>query len=575
MSVWRKQSVHHLVAAVAVISCLAVLFGQAQTANAPDVIYVNGTVITMDGSSRTVEAVSVKGDKIAAVGSNADIRKSAGPSTRVVDLKDKVLIPGFIDAHSHFPGNGVNALYVVNLQSPPLGPVNSIDDLIAELKKRAQQTPKGQWIRGAGYDQTLLKEGRHPTRFDLDKASPDHPIYISHASGHLGVANSMALKLSEITKATPQPSGGVIQKHAKTGEPNGVFEESGQMVARHVPRYTPAQERDAIKWAVTDYASHGVTTATLAGGGISEALKAASRDGVLPLRVGAMLAWNPKLPKAGLIGNEMLKTGQTVGESVHDGSIQGYTGYLTKPYFVPYNGDASYRGYPRETREQLIAYVKAANRLGYQLAIHANGDEAIEDVIVAYREAQKDFPRQDTRFRIEHAQMTREDQLDEMKALGISPSFFVSHTYYWGDQHRDLFMGPDRAPHMSPLKSALQRGIRFSIHLDTPVTPMSPLQAVWSAVNRVSRTGKVIGPDQRITPLEALNAVTLDAAWQEHDEKIKGSIAPGKFADFVVLAENPLTVNPAHIKDIAIVETIVGGKTIFSKSASGKPTAAA
>jgi predicted amidohydrolase YtcJ len=568
MSNRRAHFLRQYPTVIAALASCAIVVGYAQPSSTPDAIYVNATVITMDASSRTVEAVAVKGDKISAVGSNTDIRRAAGSSTRVLDLKGKVLLPGFVDAHSHFPGNGVDALYVVNLGSPPVGPINSIDDLVAALKKKAANTPKGEWIRGSGYDQTLLKEGRHPTRADLDRASTDHPIYISHASGHLGVANSFALKIAEVTKNTPQPPGGVIQKDPKTGEPNGVFEESGGMVARHAPRYTPEQMREAIKWAVKDYAEHGVTTATLAGGGINDGLKAASRDGVLPLRVVAMLAWNPKLPKAALIGNEMLKTGLTVGEDVHDGSIQGYTGYLTKPYYVPYHGDAAYRGYPRETREQLIAYVKEANRLGYQLAIHANGDEAIEDVIVAYREALRDTPRQDTRFRIEHAQMTREDQLDEMKELGISPSFFVSHTYYWGDQHRDIFMGPERAARMSPLRSAIRRGIRFSIHLDTPVTPMSPLQAVWSAVNRLSRSGKVIGPDQRITPLEALRAVTIDAAWQEHDEKLKGSIEAGKFADLIVLAENPLTVNPVHIKDIQVLETIVGGKTVFTREAT-------
>lgn len=555
---WRRGAV-----SATVIACVAII-GHAQ-ATVPDAVYLNATVITMDGSSRTAEAVAVKGDRVAAVGSNAEIRGSAGSATKVIDLKGKVLLPGLIDPHSHFPANGTTALYVANVQSPPLGPVNSLDDLIAVLKQKAQTTPKGQWIRGAGYDQTLLKEGRHPTRYDLDKVSTEHPIYITHASGHLGVANSVALKIANITKDTPQPAGGVIQRDPKTGEPNGVFEESGQQVAGHIPRYSAEEERAAVRWAVNDYVSHGVTTATLAGGGISEAMKEASKEGVLTLRVVAMLGgWPPHRPNASLIGDEMLKTGLTIGENVHDGSIQGYTGFLVKPYYIPYHGDKTYRGYPRETRAELIEHVKAANRLGYQLAIHANGDAAIDDVIEAYRQALKDTPRPDARHRIEHAQMTREDQLDAMKELGISPSFYVSHTYYWGDQHRDMFMGPERAAHMSPLKSALRRGIRFSIHLDTPVTPMSPLQAVWSAVNRLSRTGKVIGPDQRITPLEALRAVTIDAAWQEHDEKIKGSIEPAKFADFVVLAENPLTVDPVHIKDIKVLQTIVGGKTVFS-----------
>ena len=205
------------------------------------------------------------------------------------------------------------------------------------------------------------------------------------------------------------------------------------------------------------------------------------------------------------------------------------------------------------------------NRAGYQIAVHANGDAAIDDVIYAYREAQKDFPRTDTRFRIEHAQTTREDQLDAMKELGITPSFFVSHTWYWGDAHRDIFLGPERGARISPLNSAVKRGIRFSIHLDTPVTPMSPLQAAWSAVNRQTRSGKILGPEQRVTPLQAIRAITIDAAWQEHDEKIKGSIEPGKFADFVVLDQNPLTIDPMKIRDIPILETIVGGKSVYKK----------
>lgn len=543
---------------------LAATLVLAQGGNAPDAIYVNGTVITMDASARTVQAVAVKDDKIVAVGSTDDIRKTAGSATKVVDLRGKVLLPGFVDAHSHFPGSGTSALYTVNLSSPPVGSVKSITDVIDALKKHAQQVPKGQWIRGGGYDQTLLTERRHPTRYDLDKASIDHPIYISHASGHLAVANSMALKLANVTKDTPQPKGGVIQKDLKSGEPNGVFEESGQVVGRLITQLTPAQEQEAIKWSVADYVSHGVTTATIAGGGIGRELDAASKAGLITLRVVAMGRSAPaanSMP-AKMIGTEMLKTGLTM-KIVHDGSIQGFTGYFVQPYHTVYNGDKTYRGYPHESREELTSWVKTLNRAGYQVAIHANGDAAIDDVIYAYQEAQKDFPRQDTRFRIEHAQATREDQLDAMKAAGISPSFFVSHTYYWGDQHRDIFMGPERGAHISPLKSALKRGIRFSIHLDTPVTPMSPLQAVWSAVNRVTRSGKVLGADQRIAPIEALRAITIDAAWQAHDEKIKGSIEAGKFADFVVLAENPLTVEPMRLKDIQILETIVGGKSVY------------
>jgi predicted amidohydrolase YtcJ len=539
------------------------LLGQG---DAPDRIYVNGTVITMNGA-QIVQAVAVRGDRIVGAGSNADIRKMGGPRATVIDLKGKTMLPGFIDAHSHLTMAGDWALFMVNLSAPPLGKINNIDDLVAALHAKALETPKGQWIRGTSYDQTLLAEKRHPTRWDLDKASTDHPIYITHVSDHLFVANSLALKMAGITKDTPKPNGGVIEKDPKTGEPNGVIEESGQMVARLVPRLTPGQQLEAIQWAVQDYVSHGVSTATMAGGGIGKELEAAEKAGQIPLRVVAMMhgPLEGDFPPAHMIGNEMMKTGLTIGEDPHDGSPQGCTAYFRKPYYTNCSGDPTYRGYPRESLDELVAKVKKYNRLGYQIAIHANGDAAIDDVIYAYREAQKDFPRTDARFRIDHAQATHDEQLDQMKELGISPSFFVSHTYYWGDQHRDLFMGPELGSHISPLRSAINRGIRFSIHLDTPVTPMSPLQAVWSAVNRVTRTDKVLGPEQRITPLEALRAVTIDAAWQEHDEKIKGSIEPAKFADFVVLADNPLTIDPMKIKDMQVLETIVGGKSVYKR----------
>ncbi|HWE53082.1 MAG TPA: amidohydrolase [Bryobacteraceae bacterium] len=556
-----KKSVARALLPIALLFPSMLAFAQSTT------IYVNGVIVTLDSASRTVQAVATEGDRITAAGTNDEIRKTRGPNTKVVDLNGKTMLPGLIDAHSHFPAAGTEALYSVNLASPPLGDVKNIADLIAALRRKAAVTPKGQWIRGDNYDQNDLAEKRNPTREDLDKASTDHPIFIGQSAGHMGVANSLALKLAGIAKETPDPKVGIYEKDPKTGEPNGIMEENSQAVARLIPPLTPAQIQEAIKWCAQNYVSQGVTTATIAGGGISRAFWAAGAAGLVPLRIVAMNYTSPaaNLPPAKLQGDEMMKTGLAI-KIVHDGSIQGgYTGYLTKPYYLPYKGDKDYIGYPHETREELTALVKKVNRAGYQIAIHANGDAAIDDVIYAYREAQQDFPRTDTRFRIEHAQTAREDQLDAMKELGISPSFFVSHTYYWGDEHRDVFLGPDRAARISPLKSAINRGIRFSIHLDTPVTPMSPLQAAWSAVNRQTKSGKILGPEQRITPLQAIRAITIDAAWQEHDEKIKGSIEPGKFADFVVLAQNPLNVNPLKIRDIPVLETIVGGKTVYQK----------
>ena len=209
--------------------------------------------------------------------------------------------------------------------------------------------------------------------------------------------------------------------------------------------------------------------------------------------------------------------------------------------------------------------VKQLHRSGYQIAIHANGDAAIDDVIHAYREAQRDYPRPDARHRIEHCQMVRKDQLDAIAELGVTPSFFVGHVFYWGDRHRDIFMGPERAAGISALRSAIDRGIRFTVHDDTPVTPVNPLQLVWVSVNRLTKSEQVLGPDERVTPIEALRAVTIDAAWQNFEEEIKGSIEAGKLADLVILSDNPVTVDPETIRDIQVLETIVGGQTVFTR----------
>ncbi|MCH7749259.1 MAG: amidohydrolase [Acidobacteria bacterium] len=540
---------------------------------APDTIWVNGTVITMEGE-QVVQAVAVLGDQIVAVGSDAEVRALAGPQTRVVDLDGRTMTPGFYAAHDHFPGSGRVAVTQVDLNSPPIGAIENMDQLVAALGARAEELPEGQWVSGRGYDDTLLAEQRHPTRKDLDKASTTHPIYISHTSGHLGVANSLALELAGVTRDTPDPPGGVVRRDPDTGEPDGVFEESGGMVSRLIPPPTPEQTMEAYRWAVEDYVEDGVTTAVIAGGGRGSlaGLQRARDAGILTFRIITMMSRSaPGQPSAaeagGMVsgfGDEYLKLGAI--KIVQDGSNQGYTGHFTEPYHTPFKGDANYRGYPRRSREDLTTMVKELHEAGYQIAIHANGDAAIDDVIYAFREAQRAFPREDARHRIEHCQMVRTDQLDAIAELNLSPSFFVGHVYYWGDRHRDIFMGPERAAGISALRSSIDRGIRFTVHDDTPVTPVNPLQLVWVSVNRLTRTEQVLGPDERITPLEALRTVTIDAAWQNFEEDIKGSIAPGKLADFVILDNNPLTVDPTAIRDIQVLETIVGGETVYTRS---------
>lgn len=537
-----------------------------------DTVYLNGIVVTMNGD-QTAQAVAVRGDEIVAVGTSDEVQALAGADTRVVDLDGKTMLPGFYAAHDHFPGSGRVAVSSVDLNSPPIGTIETMDELVAALSERAAETPVGEWIQGRGYDDTLLAEQRHPTRADLDRVSTEHPIYISHTSGHLGVANSLALELAGITRSTPNPPGGVIQRDPETGEPNGVFEESGGMVSRLIPPPTDAQQLEAFRWAVQDYVEDGVTTAVLAGGGRGSlvSLRQARDEGILTFRIITMMSrGNPEELSAaesgGLgshFGDNRLKVGAI--KIVQDGSNQGYTGYFTEPYHTPFKGDAEYRGYPRRSREDLTAMVKQLHRSGYQIAIHANGDAAIDDVIHAYREAQREYPRPDARHRIEHCQMVRKDQLDAIAELGVTPSFFVGHVFYWGDRHRDIFMGPERAAGISALRSSIDRGIRFTVHDDTPVTPVNPLQLVWVSVNRLTKSEQVLGPDERVTPIEALRAVTIDAAWQNFEEESKGSIEMGKLADLVILSDNPLTVAPETIRDIQVLETIVGGQTVFTR----------
>jgi predicted amidohydrolase YtcJ len=553
----------------ALVAMSAVCVGQV--AGLPEKILLNGNVVTMARPGEMAQAVAIQGDKIIAVGTNAEIRALAGAATKTIDLGGKTLLPGFYAAHDHFPSWGRVSLYQVDLNSPPIGTMRTLDDIVAALKEKASQTRPGQWVVGRGYDDTLIAERRHPTRQDLDRASTEHPIWIVHTSGHLGVANSRALALAKIDRDTPQTPGGVIRKDPATGEPTGVIEERTSLVGRLTPALSLEQRLQAIRLCDGEYLSRGVTTTVIAGGAgsvVPDLVKARAR-GWLHLRALGMLAGATAEPmpleKAAELSPVPTQVRISGVKLYHDGSLQGFTGFLTAPYATQTEGKSDYVGYPSRPRERLVETVRKYHQAGYQIAIHGNGDAAIDDILYAFRVVQDETPRPDARHRIEHCQTPREDQLAAMKELGITPSFFVGHVYYWGDRHRDIFLGEQRAARISPLASALKHGLRFTIHNDTPVTPVNPLLLVWCSVNRLTKDGTVLGPDQRIGVYEALRAVTIVAAWQNFEEHTKGSIEPGKLADFVVLGENPLTVKPERLKDIEVVETIVGGESVFAR----------
>ena len=574
-----KKLMITLVGILAAAVLLAVLLLRQPSAPASQA-FINGNVLTMNAGNTVSEAVLIEGRHIVAVGSNALIRQQINSDTVVHDLRGKTLIPGFIDAHGHFPGSSLAKLNV-DLNSPPIGVIKDIDGLIGALQQKAATTGRGEWILGVSYDDTSLAEHRHPTRAELDRALPDHPVFLWHISGHMGVANSAALRAAGIDESTPNPDGGVYVKDPLSGQLTGLLEENATMVIQAMAMdFSVFDFLKMTRHAAAEYAAAGVTTAQSGATArqMARGLQLASTLGMVPMRLELWPLFDdfgPQLLDGSVDAATLESATISVGaiKIIADGSIQGYTGYLSKPYHQPFHGDEDYRGYPRIPKSTLNQWVQQYHAAGHQLAIHGNGDAAIDDILQAIELAQQAHPRADSRHIIVHAQMARDDQLDKMKTLGVSPSFFVAHTYYWGDRHREIFMGPKRAARMSPTASALARQLPFTIHLDTPVVPMDPLFLVWTAVNRISSSGQVIGSAERIDTLAALRAVTIDAAWQIFQEHNRGSIETGKYADLVVLSDNPVA-RPETVKDISVELTMVGGRIIFASEAFSTETSA-
>ena len=538
-------------------------------------VYRNGTILTMDSGGSQAQALAVRGETILAVGSDAEIMALADPHTVVTDLRGRTMLPGFIDGHSHFVSAGLMAATQLDLSSPPVGGVKNIAEIKGLIRAKAAETPKGEWILGFGYDDTGLEDKRHPLASDIDEVAPEHPVLLRHVSGHLSACNGLALAKANYTKDTPDPVGGVIRRD-EHGNPNGVLEEppAREPVFRHIPAPTEADWMEGIKAACAAYTAKGVTTAQdgFTATGDWGALKRAHELGLLRNRVQILPGvsrmdintFNTHVSGTQLTADGKISLG--AAKLLADGSLQCYTGYLSNPYHkVIYDlpDGPMWRGYIQENPEGFIDRIVALHQQGWQIAIHGNGDEAIQLILDAYEEAQKRYPRADARHIVIHCQTVREDQLDRIKRLGVVPSFFVVHTYFWGDRHYEMFLGQDRAERISPLRSALKRGIPFSNHNDTFVTPIDPLLSVWSAVNRRTSGGRILGENQTIPVMDALRSVTSWAAYQACEERIKGSLEPGKLADFVILEANPLTVAKETIKDIGISATIVGDDVVY------------
>lgn len=538
-----------------------------------DTIYHGGSIITINDAAPSAEALAVKDGKILAVGAKADVLQTKGDATRVVDLGGKALLPGFLDGHSHF----INALSVArqaNVYAPPFGPGNTREAIVGALKKLQQERgiPKGETIMAYGYDDSLFPDGGKLTAADLDPHFPDNPVMVGHVSLHGAVLNSAALRKYNITAATETPPGGVIVRKPGTKEPEGLLMETAFLpIFASLPKPAPEETMAALVEGQRIYAAAGITTAHEGATHVADLaiLERGAKAGKLFLDViafpfitelEAILKDHP--PASFGKYNGGLKLGGV--KITADGSPQGRTAFFTKPYLQggP-SGEPNWKGEPTFPVPVLHSMIKKVYGLGLPLIIHGNGDAAIDVILAGHEAALGNKKAGDHRTGIIHCQFVRKDQLEKIAAWKMIPSFYTEHTFFFATTHTQN-RGREQAHFLSPLKTALSNGIRFANHTDFNVAPIDQLFVLWSSVNRVSREGEVIGADERITPLEGLKALTINAAYWYREEERKGSLETGKLADLVILDRNPLTVDPVTIKDIKVLETIKEGKTIYS-----------
>ena len=534
-----------------------------------DLIFFGDNIITMDNSK--VTAVAVRGDRIVATGDQAEIIQLQDDSTRLVELGDRALLPGFIDAHGHF-GAVATSSALLDLSSPPVGTVETIDDIVTAIQNWIENNdvPDGQLIYGFGYDDSLLAEQRHPNRDDLDRASTSHPIVIRHVSGHLNAANSMALAQSRITAESQSPQGGVIRRRSDSDEPIGVMEETAMgLLPGYGALISEEQGWQLRRDAAEIYSSYGITTIQDSNVSVAyvNALKARAREEAFPVDIVAYIMGNPLSDiELGQVSQDAEYVGGVrIGgvKFILDGSPQGRTAWMSQPYNEgPPGVDADYVAYPSYDPEAYHARVDNLLERHVPVLAHANGDQAIERMIDGIADAVEGEAIPDHRSVIIHAQLIRADQLDRVKELGIIPSYYSAHPFFWGDWHR-LSFGDERAGFISPVRATINRDIPFTVHNDSPIVPPDMMRLVSITVNRQTRSGYILGPEQRATVMEALYAITQGAAYQYFEEDEKGSITSGKRADLVILETNPLAVDPAQLADVKIAETFARGVSVY------------
>ena len=557
---------------------LALLFTAAMSLsagaqNAADSIYSGGPILTMNGQAPTAEAVAIRDGRIIAVGSEEDVTELQGDGTQLIDLDGRTLLPGFVDAHGHVAGIGLQALSA-NMLPAPDGAVNSIAELQETLRQwaddNADRVEALDLILGFGYDDAQLAEQRHPTREDLDAVSTEIPVYVIHQSGHIGAANSKALELAGIDADSENPPGGVIRRQAGSNEPNGVLEETPHFttIFALLRRLDENGARVMVRAGTELVAKYGYTTAQegRATTGQAKLMQAIASEEGFDIDV---VAYPDVLVDRDFIA-EAASRDYTDGFRVAgakltiDGSPQGFTAARDRPYYnPPENFRADYAGYNAASNDQVFDAIDWAFDNDIQIITHSNGEAASDLLIAALTTARDKFGAADRRPVLIHGQFLREDQVDSFNRLGVFPSLFPMHTFYWGDWHRERTVGPVNADNISPTGWLIDRGMKFSSHHDAPVAFPDSMRVLDATVTRRSRSGDIIGPAHRVDVPTALKAMTLWPAYQHFEEDDKGSIEVGKLADFVILSDDPTAIDPETLDSIQVLETIKEGKSIY------------
>ncbi len=537
-----------------------------------DLVLVNGKVVTMDQEGTIAEAIAVKGNRILKIGSNKEIEEISKTQVKRIDLRNKILLPGFIDSHEHIIRKGVRMDWV-NLRSPP---IETIDDIISSLTEKTKEKQKGEWIIGNWFDETKLLDGRWPNKFDLDNASEIHPIYIGRAGGHNAVVNSLALKFANLNKNTPQPEGGQIEKD-DTGEPTGRLDEIAAMdlVRNCIPQPSPEEtirllvdnwttvEEEILSWGITSV--HEAHIKSPEAQAYLELLSAEK----IRLRVGLML--DGMSPYKGYATQDLTRQGLRTGFSWSDKlyvigvkiGVDGAMGSLTASLREPYENDPENYGINRVTQEELTDETICLHKSKNRACIHAIGDWAIDIALNAIEDAINSSPWDDHRHRIEHAGYVRPDQLERISRLGVAVSASIGFCYPIGDSHISA-LGEKRLCGYYPMKSFQEYGIVSGGNSDGFGENWA-ITGISGCVNRSSSSGAYLCKAQAISTMDAIKTYTLNGAYLEGTEDDKGSLEPGKLADMVVLDQDILTIEPNKIINTKVLMTIIGGKVVYDR----------